>query len=249
MRDDEEFAKEAFGRFLSRAGGASAQWQDGPDPPDYFLTWGASRFAVEVTQVMEQLDLGAKPLPYRGMARALKSFTERLQAKAKEAGVLHGTYMLDLSPIPNLASHEAILTDQILRFLASPPAPGHASWTPLLQGVDGPIVQIMKLSDAGAVICEIVGGSGAKWGRQIVEESSGLILGALGVKADRLKEVPGAHILLLIDEYHYAPGEYWQAVVAAAGVLQSRFHTIARIHGEYECQVLHSIEPTWRAAA
>jgi hypothetical protein len=54
---------------------------------------------------------------------------------------------------------------------------------------------------------------------------------------------------LLIDAYHYAPGHTWHAVVAGQVALRDRFHTIARIHGDHECQILWSVERTWEAAA
>jgi hypothetical protein len=116
-------------------------------------------------------------------------------------------------------------------------------------GADGPLVEIMKLLDTGAAICELIGGAGAKWGGQIVQETSGLIVGALSVKAERMKAVPGAHIILLIDAYHYGPGEIWEASVVGDALLCARFHTIARIHGNYECQILWSVDSSWKAAA
>ena len=248
-RDDEEFARETFTRFLTRTGSLPPTWQDGTEPPDYFLSWHDARYAVEVTQVMESFDLGARPLSYQGMARALRSLTRRIQSRALAAGVLHGTYVLDLAPIPNLADQEPQLTEAVLRLLDSQPGPGRDTWTPVLMGADGPIVGIMKLLDTGASIGELIGGAGPKWGGQIVQETSGLILAALTAKTERMKAVPGAHIILLIDAYHYGPGEIWQATVAGAPSLCARFHTIARIHGNYECQILWSSESSWKAAA
>jgi hypothetical protein len=95
----------------------------------------------------------------------------------------------------------------------------------------------------------LIGGAGPKWGGQIVQEASSLITDALVHKAERLKAVSGHHVLLLIDAYHYAPGHTWHAVVAGQVALRDRFHTIARIHGDHECQILWSVERTWEAAA
>jgi hypothetical protein len=99
-RDDEEFARETFTRFLARTGSVPPVWQDGTEPPDYFLSWQSAQYAVEVTQVMESFDVGARPLPYQGMAKALTGLTRRIQARALAAGVLHGTYGCP-APIPN----------------------------------------------------------------------------------------------------------------------------------------------------
>ncbi len=248
-RVDEEFAKEAFVRFLARVGGALGDWQDGSDPPDYFLSLPGHRFAVEVTQVMERFDLAVSPVPYAGMSKSLTRLTRRLQARALQEGVLRGTYVLAFKPIPNLGQQESVLTDRLLQLLSSGSQVKRDHWTPVLQGPDGPLVEIMKLTDNGATIAELVGGSGPKWGGQIVEEGSRLILEALTNKADRLRNVAGAHILLLVDAYHYAPGEIWRASIGGAASLRSSFHTIARVHAEYECQVLFSMEPAWEAAA
>jgi hypothetical protein len=248
-RDDEEFAKETFSRFLSGSESSSPIWTEGAEPPDYELTWKGTCYAVEVTQVMESFELGPRPLSYEGMSRSLHALTKRIEARAIAEGILNGAYGLAFEPIPNLGQREAELTGAVIRVLQTRPGIDRNSWTPVLFGTDGPLVEIMKLTDAGAALCEIIGGGGPKWGGQIVQETSSLISGALGSKAERLKTVTGNHVLLLIDAYHYAPGEIWEAVIAGAAPLRARFHTIARVHGNYECQILWSVEPTWQAAA
>ncbi len=248
-RDDEEFAKETFTRFLATSAKGSSAWAEGADPPDYVLTWNGLRYAVEVTQVMESFELGPRPLSYMGMSQSLRALTKRIEARAISAGLLEGTYGLALDPIPNLANREAELTDAVIRVLSTRPGPRFNAWTPVLFGSEGTLVEIMKLTQDGSALCEVIGGGGPKWGGQIVQEASALISRALGSKAERLKAVAGNHVLLLIDEYHYAPTEMWRAVIDGAPLLRARFHTIARIHGDHDCRILWSLEPGWQAAA
>jgi hypothetical protein len=52
-----------------------------------------------------------------------------------------------------------------------------------------------------------------------------------------------------VDAYRSARADTWHASIQGAGFLRPRVHTIARVHGDYECQILHSNDPLWQAAA
>lgn len=249
MRRDEEYAKEAFTRFLAEGENPAPAWTDGTEPPDFFLTLGKLQFAVEVTQVMEAVSVGSERLPYHGVAESLTRLTNRLEDRARSLDLLHGTYIIDLSPIPDLASSEANLTDRIMRYLAQTQAIEETKWEPVVDLGEGRMLEIRKYSSRGAAICEMIGGVGAKWEPEIVGEAYALIQTAIRVKTERLKDITHRKILLLIDAYHYARPDTWQASVAWPAFLAPPFHTIARIHGHYQCQVLHSASPSWLAAA
>jgi len=247
MRHDEEFAKEAFSRFLARVG-RPFSWRGGTEPPDYFLETDGTTFAIEITQVVEAVDVGSHTMSYHGMSAALKRLTGRLEDQAKSRGLLHGKHAIALSPIPNLAALEASITEAVLRYLADTQARDATPWTTILSSTDGDAVAIRKLSAAGATIGEMIG-SGAKWGPDVVKEANSLIHAAILSKTERLKGLAGDIVLLLVDAYHHAPRDVWQVSVAWPFFLAAPFHTIARVHSEHECQILHSRYEPWLAAA
>jgi hypothetical protein len=105
-------------------------------------------------------------------------------------------------------------------------------------------VEIAQVAQAAEV-----GSRESKWGAQIVPEVSELIHQAVFAETERLRAVPGERVLLLFDGYHLADPDAWQVSINWPWYLASPFHTIARVYGEFECQILHCRDGTWRAAS
>src|SRR5258708_602025 len=99
LRHDEEFAKETFSRFLRRQGEQNFFWLPGAEPPDYFMQVAEEKFGVEVTQVMESVELGKGKIPYQGVRQALKSFARELEERMKQ-GCLQGMFSTSVRYYP-----------------------------------------------------------------------------------------------------------------------------------------------------
>lgn len=246
-RKDEEFAKEAFSRFLARLG-SSHDWCEGSEPPDYFLHIEETSFAVEVTQIVEQVDLGTHVSSTTGVNRALTAFTRRLQTEAVARNILHGSYVIDFSPIPHLKAQQDTIRGKLLEYISTTQHNKTSDWVTTHRVAGWPAIQIRKASGSGAVIYELIGGAEGKWEGDVLSEISQLIQRAIETKAGRLQGVPGDHILVLIDAYHYASAEAWNAVASWPRFLTSSFHSVVRVHGDYQCQILHSRDGSWRDA-
>ncbi len=97
MREDEEFAKNAFDQFLSDKEVKSRNWRDGEDPPDYYLSINGKEFAVEVTNMMLgfQTSTGLKTTAY--YMGSSKDFVKRVEDNALATGVLRGEYWVFFS--------------------------------------------------------------------------------------------------------------------------------------------------------
>ena len=119
MRADEEFAQRAFAEFLDRTGAGEVAWAAGDEPPDRYLTIDGGRFAVEITQIMELVPLGTHSMPDHGVNEALRRFAVSLANEAEQRGVLKGTYVIYLEPIPNFATHREALSDRVFHYLES----------------------------------------------------------------------------------------------------------------------------------
>lgn len=235
-RSDEEFAREAFTRYLLSMGCDDLSWERGADPPDYHLILPNQQFPVEVTQIMGTSRVGKHRLSERGWVATLKRLEDRVEAQMIRRGLLHGAYELNLRPVPNLreAEMEAVprVADYLTTTAALEVAPssllfqhGRTKWT------------IRKVGNGKDLIGSLITIGGAKWQLQVQDELEGLVNTAVQVKMQKTKGIDDV-ILLLIDEYHYAEADDWKVV--AGTVEMSGYHTVARVFGSGECQILYS---------
>jgi hypothetical protein len=247
MRLDEKYAKEAFTRHLRSVGVAQIAWLQGAEPPDYSLVADAETFAVEITEVMESHDIGTGLMPERGVSKELRRLAREVEAKATTVGSLCGVYILAMHPIPHLSKQRAELIARALKYIADTVQDGTALQRTVLSGKEGPLVQIQKVSPRGNAVCEMIAGAEVKWGPDIVSEASTLISNAIIKKTAKIQMLKDPIILILIDGYHYADAATWE--VSATWLLQHRFHTIAHVHSEFQCQILSSANADWQPSS
>lgn len=241
MRKDEEFAKKAFDTFLANIR-PNRKWDDGPDPPDYFLTIESDKSSIEVTQIMESVGTEAHPKSERGWQMTLEAIVKRVEAEMVERRVLTGVYALHLEPAPNARKLGQDILPLVEAYLRQTTEVTTAPSMTLWKGSDHRQWKIEKIGDKR----NIVGGAfiigGAKWQAESQLELHDLIEEAVLTKREKTAGMERP-ILLLIDAYHYAEGDDWKT--ASANVDFSGFHTVARVFGEYKCQILHSVESLW----
>jgi hypothetical protein len=92
IRRDEAFAQEALTRYLHSQGFSHLLWEEpDQDPPDFFLTVDGQRHAVEVTQVMDSVELGGRVISDRGVVSALRQTVATLEEAAKKRKVLRAS--------------------------------------------------------------------------------------------------------------------------------------------------------------
>src|SRR5258705_11374523 len=91
-RREEQFAKEAFSRFLAGRHSAPPEWEPGSAPPDFWLNLGGRRLAVEVTQLMECLAVGPPALTTLGANVSLTRTIQHFRLQAPAAGPPRGFY-------------------------------------------------------------------------------------------------------------------------------------------------------------
>ncbi|MHC5055196.1 MAG: hypothetical protein ACYTKD_10830, partial [Planctomycetota bacterium] len=67
------------------------------DPPDCFLNINGTNCAVEVASIMESVRVGGrvgKDISRRGYVSVFHRFLEKIEAEAKQKGLLRGTYSI-----------------------------------------------------------------------------------------------------------------------------------------------------------
>lgn len=243
-RIDEEFARESFDRFLAGVTTESRSWSPGAQPPDFDLTLGFATHPVEVTQLMESVSIDQQVATERGWVKNLESVSEKVEAEMQRRNVLRGTFVLDLEPAVRSHQLAAALFDAIEAYIRQTAdrdrAPRHVLW----RGPEGASWSIEKIHANGNLIGAGMSIGGAKRHHEIRADLRQMITNGLEGKRHKTRSLRNV-VLLFVDAYNYGDSTDWAFV--AAELSFEPFHTVARVHQEWQCQVLCSTEPTWRA--
>jgi hypothetical protein len=246
-RRDEEFARESFSRALTRFGiSEPVSWEEGTEPPDFFLNLGAERYAVEVTRIVGQIELGGRMESKRKSGAILQRFADELQEAAREQGILRGAYVLWLEPIPDFKEVAPKARTSFLEYVARTKDISSAPEDIILKrrGLHWSITKFHDRKDY--LLATRSEGKGGLLS-EVVKDFPGLVTTAVKAKTTKLATINIPHILLLIDDYHYASADLWRHGVLAP--FCQTFHTIARVFQDYECQILFSKSSTWSQEA
>ena len=248
-RLDEEFCRSKFHTLLQerlRYSPEQIRWEEvrpWEEPPDYYLWVEGQKFAVEVTSIVEMLPLEPNPVSSVGVSSALRTFVDKIEAQAKQQGILQGVYVISLQPLHHFQQVKDLLSRLLLQYIRETrsvdKAPSqvvfqqrHARWA------------IQKIAGGGDnnYVGEIISFDG-KWEGEAFQELCVLIQRALSTKATKLRRLTLPIILLLLDRYHYVDPPEWQACVQRLFGCQ-QFHTVAHIT-EHGAKILCSLEHQW----
>ncbi|RUA16236.1 MAG: hypothetical protein DSY55_04620, partial [Clostridia bacterium] len=170
-------------------------------------------------------------------------FVDKIEAQAKQQGILQGVYVISLQPIHHFQQEKDLLSQHLLQYIRetrsvdkSPSQAvfqqGHARWV---------IRKIAGDSDNNYV-GEIISFDGKGEG-EAFQELCVLLQRALSAKATKLRRLTLPIILLLLDRYHYVDPPEWQTCAQRLFGCQ-QFHTVACVT-EQGTKILCSIEHQW----
>jgi hypothetical protein len=252
-RADEEFCKAQFDTFIKQFFTLSeVTWEEvaqRDEPPDYYLFLGNTRFAVEVTTLMELVSVGASsPLPHFQIHRLLEQFIDRVEEIAREEGYLQGNYLVSFStPIDNFADVRDGIRDKLLEYIQST----SGIETSPLEIVFERIIpqqrpQQCGIQKLGSKPNRVIGGGPVwvKWEGEAAEDICDLLNESLNTKADKLKGVGEPKILVLLDEYRFADRQMYEDCVHRLSSL-AHFHTVFVVQGKNDRFPLHSRNRDW----
>lgn len=215
-RPDEEHCRAAYDCYLAtRFPGVPRDWEES-ERPDYFLDLGNERFAVEVTSVVEVVEVRPTPLPALALEASAFRLIERLEAQARAGDELRGTYVVCLSAIHNFPAHRAGIVGAIGSFIADTRQLAAASKRPLLPSGDDSCT-IAKASPDGSHLVLIWDGD-AKWEGEAERELTTLLCDAVRAKSVLLAGQRLPIVLLLLDRYHLGSPAVWQRVARTLSV-------------------------------
>ena len=246
-RIDEEFARHCFARFLQGRGyGGGGTWRLGEDPPDFRLRVDKEDFLVEVTTVVDRVQCGDAVTSDPLVEAVQLEFAEEVRRLAAARSCQSGLYVLDLDGLPVNKGEKQRALSRALDFMGRTGPAARGAREQILR--DQSAVWVIEKWPSEDLAIETVLSSSphGKWGGEIREELPRFLRMTLEQKIRKLCHLGGSRILLLIDRYHLAGSRDWRAALPRD--LVGPFHTVARVHGAHECEVLYTKEPSWLPA-
>jgi hypothetical protein len=252
-RNDEEACRSAFDRFLlERFAPGSIQWEEVElDPPDFYLYIEGQRFAVEVTQVMENLQLDPRSVSSRGATAFLRELVEKVEDSVREKGSLKSGYVIECSePLDNyiyLKHKREVLVDRLVKYIQVTQATDSASREVVFQR-NTCWIAITKIRSAPTGIRLLE--TGVKLADGIPTELCNLVERRVVEKTEKLSDIVLPKILLLYDAYGYHSYGFGDSEMRETCVLRLKpelenFHTVFWLRGEDNGLVLYSKDETW----
>jgi len=243
----EEFCRSKFDEFMRAISeSTSIRWQDvaqRDEPPDYYLYLNGTKYAVEVTTLMEKSEVGNLELPQIAIIASLWQLVDEVEATARRDGFLNGAYVVSFSrPLADFSKIRGQLFDDLLAYVKTTrnlsTAPEQVVFK---QGTQKCIIQ--KHHDQKSYIGKVGPGGGKSEG-EITEEICTLLEERVNAKHHKLRKISDPKILLLYDAYHFASLAMYESCKSRIAHLRS-FHTIFVAGGNGPGWVLHSGSLDW----
>jgi len=244
MREDEERCKSAFDTFLTiRYQSNDIVWSDGDEPPDCYLNLCGAKFAVEVRQLWDEIQINGDYESEKGFLITVQNFLKHLEKKAIQQGILKGAYSVRYNPIDDFGKKRRRIESSIMEYLRTTQNAPFSREVELLIGRDGFGWYIQKRHSEKR---RLSGGpsSSAKFKGEIAEMLCNLLNKALQAKVEKLKRISLPKILLLYDRFPWMDAEEWKQYLPRLSYIDN-FHTIFLVSEKSSNSILHSVETSW----
>lgn len=245
----EEFCKVSFDTYLRKIMPISnLLWTDvkqKDEPPDYYLSVDDIKYAVEVTILMQKVNVEAKNhLPIGIIRNLLSKFVkEEVEMVARNGGYLQGAYLVVFSkPITNFAEVKGAIQTELLSYIADTIASSKASPRVIYKNSRQECLIEKVNSEDNKVV---MGGPVIfKWEGESLAEAKQLLNERLDEKKHRLRNISLSKILLLHDKYPFTYRGTYKACISEVPSSHS-FHTVFVAGSDNEGEILYSQEPAW----
>jgi hypothetical protein len=213
----EELCKSSFDEYLkSILSNQTFSWVEvRPDdePPDFYLIINNNRFAIEVTTLMENIQVGPLVLSQQKIIQTLWRFIRDVESLAKSRELLHGAYTVTFThAINNFKIVREKIQENILAYLSATYNLTEAKVEDIYRASGREIVRISKSHNNKNVIYP-VGPIVTKWESEASVDIFTILEERITTKAEKLKNRIEPKILLLYDAYGFAsPDMYYDCV-------------------------------------
>ena len=249
--DSEEFCKDKFDKYLKNLFSHSViVWEEVPqkdEPPEFYLLINGSKYAVEVTILMQKVNVGTKkPLPVRKIGDLLRNFVaDEVESIARDDNYLHGAYLVSCSkPIDNFTNVKKMIQNELLAYIGATQGLNNAP-SKVVYKYGRQECEITKRHDRENKV--VMGGPViSKWEGTILAEAKGLLSKSIAEKEHKLRNISCPKILLLHDKYHFADFSVYKACILSIASLVS-FHTVFIVENKGKGLVLYSQDSKWQS--
>ena len=247
---EEEFCKDSFDAYLrEKIPIRSLLWKEVEkvaEPPDFYLCVGNTEYAVEVTTLIEKIDVGTNnQLPVKVIIRHLKKFVkDEVEVIAKNNNYLRGTYLITFSkPITNFTKIKDMIQTGLRSYISDTQVVNKAA--PRVVYKNGrQECQIEKVHNQQDKV--IMGGIIiSKWEEEALATARQLFYVRLDEKMHKLRNLSHPKILLLYDRFPFTSVEAYNTCISE-GSFTDFFHTIFITGSDGESKILYSKETDWR---
>ncbi len=120
IRDDEVRAIDFFrSHLLGKAIGVGSWW-DGEDPPDFYITVDGERFAVEVTNLLDDVVIGGATVSRLTYVAATENLVVQIDKEARKKRILRGSYQIWVNgPFDDFSKLRKLIVSESLKFIGS----------------------------------------------------------------------------------------------------------------------------------
>lgn len=251
----QEFCKVRFEAYLRQRSSVAEQieWQEGPDPPDYYLIVGNQKYAVEVTSIAEKIDIGSgKEIEREKLVEYRKRLVAEVESEAKTQGILRGCYVVAFGPLLppwfNLPGRSQKIKCALLKYIQET----QDVETAPERRITHCWIRKKSLSPSQEVVVLFEPWS-FWWEGEAVAKACEWLESAIKKKADRLEgadqrlgtKLP--KILLILHDFSAVNFTVYKCCKLCRENLQS-YHTVAIVSGfrDQGVFVLHTVNETWR---
>jgi len=244
----EEFCKSKFDEFIRAISeSTSIRWEgvaQRDEPPDYYLYLNGTKYAVEVTTLMEKIEVGNLELSQTTIIASLWQLVDEVEATARRENFLNGAYVVSFSrPLADFGKIREQLFDDLLAYVKTTQNLSTAPEQVIFkQGIQKCTVQ--KLHNQKSYIGKAGPSSGGKWEGEIAEEICALLEERVNDKHHKLRKISDPKILLLYDAYHFASLAMYESCQSRLTHLRS-FHMIFVAGSNEPGWILHSENLDW----
>ncbi len=155
MRNDEIAAIVGFRDYFLEKGMKVEPWEEGEDPPDFYLTVESERFAVEVTNLIDEIEVNKEDAPRPSYTAAevtnpideievngkdvsrlsytmvVDKLASEIEKESLKNGIMGGSYVLWVNgPLKDFSKHKRHIKAKALAFLEQmkDSAPGYGEY-------------------------------------------------------------------------------------------------------------------------
>jgi hypothetical protein len=232
------------------------EWQEGHDPPDYYLTAGSQKFAVEVTTIADKIDVGSgEEIEREKLVEYRKRLVLEVEDEARQQGILQGSYHVKFAPLLppqfDLHIHRRQIKHRLLLYIKET-QDGSAHPEQTIEIERTRYCSIQKVSSLPLRVWVPWEPWTLRWEADALSKACEWLQSAIRTKAEKLSraiEQLGTRlpkILLVFHDFDALDLTVYERCLLYPGDLRD-YHTIAIVSKDKRVLILYTVDEDWKS--